>query len=82
MTVEHDVPVPMMRQRPGGFTAVFKDFLESDHETMKITYDDVDTAKKSQKTMCMARDSLKAYNVTITRRQNMLYLIRDKGDQC
>lgn len=77
MNIEYDVKVPMPRQRPDGFAAAFKDFYESGHYNAKIEYDDVGTAKRAQKAMCMVREYIGIMDVVITRQQHVLYLVRE-----
>lgn len=77
MKIEHNVKVPMMQQRRKGYVGVFKDFLESEDKNIKIEYGDVKTATAAAKNMCQARTRMRIYDITITRRQNTVYLMRE-----
>lgn len=74
--VEYNVKVRANRIRRAVHSNVFRDFYESDKQNAKIEYDTIEDATKAQKAMCMLVDRYQILDVVITRKQNILYLIR------
>lgn len=80
MKVEYDVKVPRNTYGNAPYADAFWEFYESEHENMKIEFNDIEEAKKCQKAICMLTDRHQIHNIVVTRRKNILYLIRSEVD--
>lgn len=78
MKTEYDVDVRHIEQSYSKYTKLFWDFYYSNHQNMKTEYDSVDEAYKAQKVLCMIISRNSVYDVRITRRKNVLYVIKTK----
>ena len=79
MKVEYDVESPPTAgQAP--YTDVFWQFCHSKHSNAKMEFETVEEATKCQQRLCMIRNRKHLYSVIITRRKNVLYLIRGGAD--
>lgn len=80
MKVEYDVEsTPTAGQAP--YTDMFWQFYNSKHSNAKMECETVEEATKYQQRLCMIRNRKHLYSVTITRRKNVLYLIREKQEE-
>lgn len=74
--VEYNVETtPTAGQAP--YTYMFWQFYNSNHSNAKMECETVEEATKYQQRLCMIRNRKHLYSVTITRRKNVLYLIRE-----
>ena len=76
MKVEYNVKVPHNTYGNSPYADFFWEFYDSENENAKIEFDDIKEANRCQKAMCMLVNRHQIYNVVITRRKNILYLIR------
>ena len=76
MKVKHDVKVPRNTYGNAPHAQAFWDFYDSDHQNAELEYETEDKAVKCQKAICMLRDRHDIHDVNVTRRKNVLYLVR------
>ena len=84
MKVEYDVAVPFKEQgKP--HAAAFWNFYNNNHKTVRLECDDIAEAKKCSQSLYMLMTRRKIFDVLMTRRKNVVYLMRNevehgKGD--
>lgn len=78
--VEYDVKSTHTAGRTP-YTDAFWKFYNSNHSNAKMGFETVEEATKYQQRLCMIRNRKHLYSVTITRRKNVLYLIREKQEE-
>lgn len=76
MKVEYDVKIPHNTGGYAPYADVFWKFYESEHVSVKLEYDEVNEAVKCQKAVDMLMSRHKIHNIFMTRRKNVLYMIR------
>lgn len=77
MKVNYDVKIPP--KYPGRYAKEFKEFYESEHANAKWEFEDIDAAKKCHSAICMFASRNKIHDLVVTRRENVLYLIRSEA---
>lgn len=73
MQVEYDVDIPRNQYGDGLNATVFWNFYESEHKTVKYTFDTVEEAKKLYKSAqnILSRNAM--VDVRVTMRKNKVY---------
>lgn len=80
MKIAYDVPVPH-RVQGKPHAAAFWDFYNGNHSTARLEFDDIKEAQKCTQSLCMLLARNKIFDVLMTRRRNVVYLIRkEKGE--
>ena len=75
MKVEYDVELP--KTYCGKYKDKLKEFYESDHYNARWEFENEEEAKKCHAAICMFTSRNKIYDLVVTRRKNILYLIKD-----
>ena len=81
MKVQYDVKVPRNTYGNSPYADAFWNFYESKHKNVRFEYDTVEEATSAQKRMCMLTSRNKIYDVMITRRKNVLYVIKSGEEE-
>lgn len=77
MKVEYDVAIPHKEQgKP--HAAAFWDFYNGNHINARLEFDDIEEAKRCTQSLCMLLSRRKIFDVLMTRRRNVVYLIRSE----
>ena len=77
MKIEHNVPLVYLNEG-SKHTKIFEEFYGMNYDNTKIEYDTVAEAIMASKKMCDYRTRKQIFDVTIRRRKNILYLIRER----
>lgn len=78
MKIEYDIKsTPTAGQAP--YTDEFWKFYDSNHSNAKMEFETVEEAAKYQQRLCMLKNRNHIYDVIITRRKNIIYLIRSEA---
>ena len=80
MTAEYDVKVPHNPYGKSIYADAFWEFYDSDHQNMKIEYDTVQEAVKASRSMYNIMCKNRIFDIIISRRKNVLYVIRSGKD--
>lgn len=82
MKIEYDTEVPDRHYRQSACTQKFWEFYrESSHYNMKLSLESVEEAARAQKNLCMAISRNRIFDIVISRRKNVLYVIRQEPAQ-
>lgn len=76
MQIEYDTKVPKKHYKLSVYTEKFLEFYKSSCQNMKFTCESVAEAKRAQKTLCMVTSRKGIHDIILTRRENVLYVIR------
>lgn len=81
MTAEYDVKDnPNNHYKQSIYSEMFLEFYESEHQNMKMYCDTVEEAARAQRILCMLISRKKIFDIIISRRKNVLYVIRSGKD--
>ena len=82
MTTEYDVDVINRHKNYNQsiYAEKFYEFYESEHHNMKMDCETVEEAIRAQRILCMLISRKKIFDIIITRRKNVLYVIK-KGEE-
>lgn len=76
MKVEYDVKVPHNTYGKAPYAEAFYEFYESGHENAKLEFENAQKALNCQKAVLTLLSRKRIYDVIVTRRQNVVYLVR------
>ena len=79
MKLEYDVELPHNTRGNAPYAEVFWKFYESKHVSVKLEYDTTQEATKCQKAVDMLMCRHKIHDIFMTRRRNILYMIRSNA---
>lgn len=78
MTIEYDADIELQPYTSSIYTDILQQFRHQDeHDNIKLTFDNTDIAVKVQKSFCEYRSRHKIHDVTVMRRGNVMYLMKN-----
>lgn len=78
MTIEYDADIESQPYKSSRYTYILQQFRhQKEHDNIKLTFDDMGNAVKVQKSFCEYMRNHKIYDVTVIRRAEVIYLIRN-----
>ena len=81
MTAEYDVKDnPNNHYKQSIYSEIFLEFYESEHQNMKLDWESVEEATRAKHILCMLISRKKIFDIIISRRKNVLYVIRSGKD--